>query len=169
MSVEGRRRIVRQHGYCGNCMARSHDTNECSSADVCQKCGWAHHTLLHADNRRNHQQTTDRPQHRQLTRHRRHTSSQPRRGQQQQRNQHVQRRQQSPSIQPSSQQPTRIQPQNQQPSRIQPQRSSREHRRPQSHSRQRRDSNRDSSTTFSSPRRILRGALRALTQLQKTL
>lgn len=47
MTGKDRRHQVRIHGYCKNCLARSHATDDCTSADVCQKCGWAHHTLLH--------------------------------------------------------------------------------------------------------------------------
>lgn len=47
MSVEDRIRQVRRLGYCKNCLARSHVTSDCTSADVCKKCGWEHHTLLH--------------------------------------------------------------------------------------------------------------------------
>ncbi|GBO99318.1 hypothetical protein EVAR_70928_1 [Eumeta japonica] len=36
---------------CVNCLARSHVTEEYTSADVCQKCGWAHRTLLHMPNK----------------------------------------------------------------------------------------------------------------------
>lgn len=66
MSVEQRKREVRLKRYCSNCLARSHATDDCTSADVCQKCGWAHHTLLHAPNRvstasrSGHQQGTSR-------------------------------------------------------------------------------------------------------------
>lgn len=52
MSIEERQRKVRQHGYCQNCLARSHGTDDCTSSDVCQMCGWAHHTLLHQTSRR---------------------------------------------------------------------------------------------------------------------
>lgn len=51
MTIEERKRRVRIHKYCTNCLARSHATEDCISADVCQKCGWAHHTLLHMPNR----------------------------------------------------------------------------------------------------------------------
>ncbi|XP_059217042.1 uncharacterized protein LOC131994309 [Stomoxys calcitrans] len=47
MSVKDRRRAVRAHGYCMNCMARSHDSAGCTSPDLCQRCGHAHNTLLH--------------------------------------------------------------------------------------------------------------------------
>ncbi|XP_075159708.1 uncharacterized protein LOC142232883 [Haematobia irritans] len=47
MSIKDRRRAVRQHGYCMNCLARSHDASGCTSPDLCQVCGHAHNTLLH--------------------------------------------------------------------------------------------------------------------------
>lgn len=47
MTIEERRRAVRAHGYCTNCLALSHSTPQCSSVDVCQRCGREHHTLLH--------------------------------------------------------------------------------------------------------------------------
>ncbi|XP_075157960.1 uncharacterized protein LOC142231228 [Haematobia irritans] len=47
MSIKDRRRTVRQHGYCMNCLARSHDASGCTSPDLCQVCGHAHNTLLH--------------------------------------------------------------------------------------------------------------------------
>ncbi|GBP95433.1 hypothetical protein EVAR_68848_1 [Eumeta japonica] len=51
MNIEERKRRVRLHKYCTNCLARSHTTENCTSDEVCQRCGWAHHTLLHSPNR----------------------------------------------------------------------------------------------------------------------
>lgn len=81
MSIESRRRLVRQHGYCRNCLARSHASDECTSADVCQKCGWAHHTLLHQRTQEDqtmqrHQQQYSRRQPPQQCRRVRHQSQQ---------------------------------------------------------------------------------------------
>lgn len=47
MSVSNRRRSARQHGYCLNCLARSHSIEQCTSVDLCKRCGGEHHTLLH--------------------------------------------------------------------------------------------------------------------------
>lgn len=47
MNVESRRRAVVSHDYCLNCLARSHKTAQCTSLDLCQRCGKEHHTLLH--------------------------------------------------------------------------------------------------------------------------
>ncbi|XP_075167412.1 uncharacterized protein LOC142239506 [Haematobia irritans] len=47
MSIKDRRRAVRQHGYCMNCLARSHEASGCTSPELCQVCGHAHNTLLH--------------------------------------------------------------------------------------------------------------------------
>ncbi|XP_059221972.1 uncharacterized protein LOC131996371 [Stomoxys calcitrans] len=47
MDIGARRRAVREHGYCFNCLARSHRTYECTSDDVCKICRQEHHSLLH--------------------------------------------------------------------------------------------------------------------------
>ncbi|XP_075161698.1 uncharacterized protein LOC142234451 [Haematobia irritans] len=47
MDIGERRRETRRHGYCMNCLARSHKSYECPSETACKKCGGEHHTLLH--------------------------------------------------------------------------------------------------------------------------
>lgn len=39
--------IALKHGYCLNCLARTHRIRNCISPDNCLKCGLLHHTLLH--------------------------------------------------------------------------------------------------------------------------
>lgn len=46
-SAMDRRRVARNYGYCLNCLARSHRSQNCTSRDSCQRCGNDHHTLLH--------------------------------------------------------------------------------------------------------------------------
>ncbi|XP_054082761.1 uncharacterized protein LOC128920175 [Zeugodacus cucurbitae] len=47
-----RQQVAQAHGYCLNCLATSHATQECSSNNRCQICVRSHHTLLHRTNRR---------------------------------------------------------------------------------------------------------------------
>lgn len=47
MTVVDRRVTVRNHKYCMNCLARSHEVEDCHSAATCRKCGYQHHTMLH--------------------------------------------------------------------------------------------------------------------------
>ncbi|XP_059221109.1 uncharacterized protein LOC131995877 [Stomoxys calcitrans] len=47
MTVADRRVTVRNHKYCMNCLARSHEVEDCHSAATCRKCGYQHHTMLH--------------------------------------------------------------------------------------------------------------------------
>lgn len=39
--------VVFQHGYCRNCLARSHLIAECKSETLCYICSRRHHTMLH--------------------------------------------------------------------------------------------------------------------------
>ncbi|XP_054091389.1 uncharacterized protein LOC128923037 [Zeugodacus cucurbitae] len=45
-----RHQVTQAHGYCLNCLAHTHTTQECMSDGLCQRCGRLHHTLLHRDN-----------------------------------------------------------------------------------------------------------------------
>ncbi|XP_050340020.1 uncharacterized protein LOC126766172 [Bactrocera neohumeralis] len=47
-----RQQVAQAHGYCLNCLATSHATQECPSNNRCQICVRAHHTLLHRTTRR---------------------------------------------------------------------------------------------------------------------
>ncbi|XP_036340378.1 uncharacterized protein LOC118749688 [Rhagoletis pomonella] len=47
MTPDERYESARIHKYCINCLATSHTTGACSSADSCHRCGMAHHTMLH--------------------------------------------------------------------------------------------------------------------------
>lgn len=47
MTPDERYESARVHRYCVNCLATSHKTGACDSADSCHRCGKAHHTLLH--------------------------------------------------------------------------------------------------------------------------
>ncbi|XP_017484622.1 PREDICTED: uncharacterized protein LOC108373271 [Rhagoletis zephyria] len=47
MTSDERYESARIHQYCINCLATSHSTGACNSADSCHRCGKAHHTLLH--------------------------------------------------------------------------------------------------------------------------
>ncbi|XP_050340718.1 uncharacterized protein LOC126767183 [Bactrocera neohumeralis] len=47
-----RQQVAQAHGYCPNCLATSHATQECPSHNHCQICVRAHHTLLHRTTRR---------------------------------------------------------------------------------------------------------------------
>lgn len=163
MSVEGRQRVVRQHGYCKNCLARSHTSNDCTSADVCQKCGWAHHTLLHQENRQppNAREQTLQGRHnvarsdRQSSQHR----QQSRRPPQAPIRQHADRNRQS---QLNIQRQSRIQ------DRISPYPRQRTHNR-SVNDRSYERVNRQAEGSSPNPRRILLGALRALERLATTL
>lgn len=62
MSIEERRRAVRNHGYCTNCLARSHTTPQCTSAEACRRCGREHHTLLHLNPVQNTRRTSQQSQ-----------------------------------------------------------------------------------------------------------
>ncbi|XP_039967620.1 uncharacterized protein LOC120779439 [Bactrocera tryoni] len=42
-----RQQVAQAHGYCLNCLATSHATQECPSHNRCQICVRGHHTLLH--------------------------------------------------------------------------------------------------------------------------
>lgn len=101
MSVLCRRRAVRRHGYCWNCLARSHQSAHCSSKDVCQRCEGTHHTMLHLSVlKRIHngdQQQNQRRQQEQQTRRRQRQQSQSERQRQHQPNHRLleQRRSQS--------------------------------------------------------------------------
>lgn len=77
MSVPERKKKVRLLGYCTNCLATSHETDECISDDVCRRCGWTHHTLLHQSNRVILQQKKHPPPKREVSRNRRAITSQP--------------------------------------------------------------------------------------------
>ncbi|XP_065365781.1 G-box-binding factor-like [Calliphora vicina] len=55
MSVEKRREVVGNLGYCFNCLARSHNLNSCSSMGACKRCDQLHHTLLHPPRRQERQ------------------------------------------------------------------------------------------------------------------
>lgn len=82
MTVYHRQRAVRRHSYCFNCLARSHKTIHCTSRDMCQRCGDAHHTLLHVPiHQRLHRGTTmsrsypNRQQHQQKGNHQGHIAN----------------------------------------------------------------------------------------------
>lgn len=47
MSVQERKRVVRDGQYCANCLAKSHTIRSCKSKNTCSKCKNHHHTLLH--------------------------------------------------------------------------------------------------------------------------
>ncbi|XP_039968571.1 uncharacterized protein LOC120780346 [Bactrocera tryoni] len=47
-----RQQVAQAHGYCLNCLATSHATQEYPSQNRCQICVRAHHTLLHRATRR---------------------------------------------------------------------------------------------------------------------
>lgn len=155
MSIEGRRRVVRQHGYCENCLARSHITDDCISADVCQICGWAHHTLLHIDHRRNLQSTSNRHQ----------TTRRPRGSTQQPPNSNP-RRSSAPR---RSSVPQQQRVQRHQEPRTSQERPSRGARRVHPYSRPPTSNRRASNDAANSTRFILRKALRVLTVLEKSL
>ncbi|XP_020712666.1 uncharacterized protein LOC110117577 [Ceratitis capitata] len=39
--------VANAQGYCGNCLALTHVTEECDSLESCRRCNKAHHTMLH--------------------------------------------------------------------------------------------------------------------------
>nr|XP_036219071.1 uncharacterized protein LOC118680988 [Bactrocera oleae] len=47
-----RQQIAQAHGHCLNCLTAAHNTQECTSVNLCQICGRLHHTLLHRNPRR---------------------------------------------------------------------------------------------------------------------
>ncbi|XP_036338629.1 uncharacterized protein LOC118748359 [Rhagoletis pomonella] len=47
MTPDERYESARIQKYCVNCLATSHTTGACSSADSCHRCGMAYHTMLH--------------------------------------------------------------------------------------------------------------------------
>lgn len=49
MKPAERSRVVRQHKYCLNCLAKSHTVTACHSTNNCRKCRNYHHTLLHPE------------------------------------------------------------------------------------------------------------------------
>ncbi|XP_065358471.1 GATA zinc finger domain-containing protein 10-like [Calliphora vicina] len=55
MSVEKRREVVGNLGYCFNCLARSHNLNSCTSMGACKRCDQLHHTMLHPPRRQQRQ------------------------------------------------------------------------------------------------------------------
>ncbi|XP_036227985.2 uncharacterized protein [Bactrocera oleae] len=52
MTPNQRQQVAQAHGHCLNCLAQTHDTQECVSDIVCQHCDRPHHTLLHRNPRR---------------------------------------------------------------------------------------------------------------------
>ncbi|XP_037827651.1 uncharacterized protein LOC119615721 [Lucilia sericata] len=57
MSPKKREDVVENHGYCINCLAKSHTIRACQSMDTCRICYSYHHTLLHPHRQRvRHQQ-----------------------------------------------------------------------------------------------------------------
>uniref|UniRef100_A0A1I8NK51 Uncharacterized protein n=1 Tax=Musca domestica TaxID=7370 RepID=A0A1I8NK51_MUSDO len=53
MRVPARRNVIRKFKYCLNCLAKSHTVRDCHSKDVCRKCGYQHHTMLHPESQGN--------------------------------------------------------------------------------------------------------------------
>ena len=51
MAPAQRRAHVKQHGYCLNCFAQSHNRFWCESENRCKLCGARHHTMLHEEGR----------------------------------------------------------------------------------------------------------------------
>lgn len=49
MSVDDRRKVVHQKGYCYNCLYASHTREWCRSRQTCDVCNKDHHTMLHVD------------------------------------------------------------------------------------------------------------------------
>lgn len=47
MSVDTRRKFVREKGYCYNCLYTSHTREWCRSRQTCNVCNKDHHTMLH--------------------------------------------------------------------------------------------------------------------------
>lgn len=134
MTIVERRRVVRRNGYCQNCLARSHNTTQCTSTEVCQRCGREHHTLLHLPVRL----TVNQDQQHQR---RRQQSHQQKNRQQQHERQHQRGRKQRQQLQQQQHrndisQHQRINPLN---------------------------------DPIANPRRLLRGALKALAILEKAL
>lgn len=68
MNVAKRQQIVRDYGYCGNCLAHSHSEDSCFTKTGCKYCNKNHHTLLHENQRlrspkveKSHTQYTNAP------------------------------------------------------------------------------------------------------------
>ncbi|XP_055840419.1 uncharacterized protein LOC129908125 [Episyrphus balteatus] len=47
MSVDDRHKTVRKHKFCFNCLAITHNAQQCQSTSTCLRCKGRHHTLLH--------------------------------------------------------------------------------------------------------------------------
>ncbi len=47
-----RHQIVQPHGHCLNCLAAAHDTQKCTSVNLCQICGRQHNKLFQPTPRR---------------------------------------------------------------------------------------------------------------------
>ena len=47
MKTEDRRKAVKRHNYCFNCLAHNHLQRDCSSKIRCKHCSGFHHSLLH--------------------------------------------------------------------------------------------------------------------------
>ncbi|XP_075162319.1 uncharacterized protein LOC142234990 isoform X2 [Haematobia irritans] len=50
MSAAERRNIIREKGFCFNCLCTAHQRNFCPSRSKCLVCNKNHHTMVHVDN-----------------------------------------------------------------------------------------------------------------------
>ncbi|XP_075145731.1 uncharacterized protein LOC142220456 isoform X1 [Haematobia irritans] len=50
MSAVERRNIIREKGFCFNCLCTAHQRNFCPSRNKCLVCNKNHHTMVHVDN-----------------------------------------------------------------------------------------------------------------------
>ena len=51
LSGEGRWALIRENGYCVNCLKAGHIARWCQVRPKCRKCGKRHHALLHFEER----------------------------------------------------------------------------------------------------------------------
>ncbi|XP_059217227.1 uncharacterized protein LOC131997830 isoform X3 [Stomoxys calcitrans] len=49
MSVVRRREVIREKGFCFNCLCTAHTRNWCPSRNKCMVCQLNHHTMVHVD------------------------------------------------------------------------------------------------------------------------
>ena len=53
LNLNERRASARKYEWCYNCLGKGHDARVCPSNGICKTCKGRHHTLLHAEKRRN--------------------------------------------------------------------------------------------------------------------
>lgn len=60
MSVAERREVIKDKGFCFNCLCTAHTRNFCPSRKTCIVCDRNHHTLIHVDTNPSHRVSNSR-------------------------------------------------------------------------------------------------------------